>query len=97
MQLFSKRFQRIIRDKIKKVADSLPVSLRLNSVQPIRNQEELGFRDELYELDVGKGPRVAFVLYRDRQLMVIYMIGTHDYAMQNYLKLASERLLKQPS
>jgi hypothetical protein len=74
--------------------EMLPVShaLRLRTVQPVRGQEHLRIPGRLFELDIGSGIRVAFVLYDDRESLVVYMVGTHDYAKANYLKAAEERL-----
>jgi len=92
LKVFSKDFRRTIKRKVETIASSIPISLKLRSVQPVKRQEELDVTGRLYELDISSGSRVVFVVYEDRQLMIVYMVGTHDYAYANYLTLAAERL-----
>ena len=91
-RFFSKHFQDSILTKVDHIAANLPTSLSLRGVQPIRDQEELELTGRLFELDVGSGPQVAFVLYDDIQLLLVYLVGTHDYAKSNYIRAALERL-----
>jgi hypothetical protein len=67
------------------------MSLRLKSVQPIKGQQRLGLPGTLYELDIGPGIRAAFVLSDDQRQLAVYLVGNHDYALENYLKDADER------
>lgn len=92
LKVFPKRFRFTIKRKVEKIASNIPDTLKLRSVRPVRRQEELGIKGHLYELDVGSGPRVAFVVYEDRHLLIVYMVGTHDYAYAHYLTLAAGRL-----
>jgi mRNA-degrading endonuclease RelE of RelBE toxin-antitoxin system len=92
LKRFSTRFQRTIIRKVEHIAQNLPSSLRLKGVQRIRGQETLQISARLFELDVGSGPRVAFALYDNRELLTVYLVGTHDYAKVNYLRAATERL-----
>jgi mRNA-degrading endonuclease RelE of RelBE toxin-antitoxin system len=94
MKVFSKDFQKAIRHKVEHVANNIPSSLKLRSVQPIRDQEQISVGGTLYELDIGSGPRVAFVVDNETSTLTVYMVGTHDYAYSNYLKLALKRLPK---
>ena len=92
LKRFSKRFKHVIIRKVEHIAQNLPSSLRLKGIQRVRGQERLQISGRLFELDVGAGPRVAFALYDDLQLLVVYLVGTHDYAKANYLRAAAERL-----
>lgn len=89
---FSKKFRDTIRDKIKHIADNLPASLKLRSIQPIRDQDLLPLTGTLYELDIASGAKAAFVVDDDRKVLIVYMVGKHDYAYSNYTYLAKERL-----
>ncbi|MCH8087524.1 MAG: hypothetical protein IIC81_06685 [Chloroflexi bacterium] len=91
LNVFSHKHRRALINKIRHVADNLPQSLRLKTVQPIRGAPA-DMAGRLFELDVGSGPRVAFVLYEEQKLLVVYLIGTHDYAKANYLRAAERRL-----
>ena len=62
LKVFSKRFRIIIKRKVEKIASGIPESLKLRSVRLVRGQENLKISGRLYELDVGSGPRVAFVV-----------------------------------
>jgi hypothetical protein len=94
LKRFSKRFQLTIIRKVEHIAQSLPDSLRLKGIQRVRGQETLQVSARLFELDVGSGPRVAFALYDNRELLVVYLVGIHDYAKANYLRAAADRLEK---
>ena len=92
LRRFSRRFQSTIINKVTNIADNVPTSLRLRSVQIIRGQETLRLNGVLYELDVGSGPRVAFLLDVERERLIVYLVGTHDYCKENYLAAAADRL-----
>jgi mRNA-degrading endonuclease RelE of RelBE toxin-antitoxin system len=94
MKAFPKDFQKTIKHKVEHIAISIPISLKLKSIQPIRDQEQISVRGDLYELDIGSGPRVAFCVDDENKIVTVFMVGTHDYAYSNYLKLASKRLPK---
>ena len=92
LRVFSHRFQRTIISKVTNVAQNLPTSLNLRTIQRIRGQQTLGFEGTLFELDVGAGPRVAFRLDEERELLIVYLVGNHDYCRDNYLRAAENRL-----
>lgn len=92
LKVFSKGFRMTIKRKVEKIASNIPESLKLSSVQPIKGQEGLAIQGRIYELDIGSGARAAFVINVDKQTLTVYMVGTHDYAYENYLKLATKRL-----
>jgi hypothetical protein len=89
---FPKRFQATIRRKLQTIAAGWPQSARLKSVQPIRGQENLGIQGQLFEVDIGAGPRAGILVDSIRQVITVYLVGTHDYAKANYLKAADRRL-----
>lgn len=92
MRAFPKRFQETIRKKLQLIAQGWPQTQRLSSVQPIRGQENLGFSGQLFEVDIGSGPRAAILVDPALQTVTVYMVGTHDYAKEHYLQAAEERL-----
>ena len=81
-----------IKRKVEKIASGIPETLKLSSIQLIRGQQGLAIQGRLYELDIGSGARAAFVINVDKQTLTVYMVGTHDYAYENYLKSAAKRL-----
>ena len=83
--MFSKRDQRAIFAKLRHIAENLPSSLRLRTVNRLLGAILSEEGAEAYELRVGSGYRAAFVLFHARQLMLVYMVGTHDYANRNFL------------
>ena len=89
---FSKKFKITIRDKVKNVAANWPNSRNLRTIVRVRGQEALGYLDNVFELKVGSGPRVAFVVDEEQQLFRIYMVGTHEYCKDNYLKALRQRV-----
>ena len=91
-RFFSKRFQGSIVRKVEHIAANLPASLSLRGVQPVKGQSELEISGQLYELDIGSGARAAFVLHNDSNRLIVYLVGHHDYARENYLRAALERL-----
>ncbi len=92
MRVFPKRFQDTIRKKLQRIAEGWPQTAHLHSVQPIRGQESLGFQGQLFEVDIGSGPRAAILIDPALQTVTVYVVGTHDYAKEHYLKAAEERL-----
>lgn len=92
LRVFDRRFRTTIISKVTHIALNLPTSLRLRTIQRIRGQEALGYAGILFELDVGSGPRVAFRLDEDREMLIVYLVGTHDYCRENYLRAAENRL-----
>ena len=91
-RFFSKRFQDSIIRKVDHIAANLPNSLTLRSVQPVKGQEVLKQNGQLFEMDIGSGPRAAFALYDAPKRMIVYLVGPRDYAKANYLRVAAERL-----
>ena len=92
LAIFPMNLRRTIVRKIEHIAANIPGSLRLKSVQPVKEQQALSLQGRLYELDIGRGIRAAFVLSDDQEHLVVYLVGNHDYALENYLKAAEERL-----
>jgi mRNA-degrading endonuclease RelE of RelBE toxin-antitoxin system len=89
---FSVPFKKTIKRKVEHIAANIPVSLRLETVTLIAGQDTLGINGNLYELDVAHGAKVAFLIEDNKKLLTVYMVGKHNYAYSNYLRLASERL-----
>jgi len=92
MKVFQKRFRQTIIRKIQTIADDIPTSLKLRSVQPVKGQDMINVDDHLYELDIASGQKAAFAINDEKKILIVYMVGNHEYACANYLKLASERL-----
>ena len=92
LRVFDRRFRKAIINKVEHIAQNLPTSLTLRTIQRIRGQAALGFIGTLFELDVGSGPRVAFRLDEERELLMVYLVGNHDYCRDNYLRAAEDRL-----
>lgn len=92
LRVFSLRFRKAIKHKVEKIANNIPVSLNLQTVTPVKGQDTIAVKGTLYELDIASGAKVAFSIEDDKKLLTVYMVGKHDYAYLNYLKLASERL-----
>lgn len=91
---FSPRFRKTIKRKVEHIANNIPVSLKLRTVTLIQGQDTLDVKGTLYELDIASGEKAAFSIEHDRKVLTVYMVGKHNYAYLNYLKLASERLIQ---
>jgi len=92
LAIFPQNLRLTIVNKVEHIASNVPMSLRLKSVQAVKGQQHLGLQGRLYELDIGRGIRAAFVVYNDHEQLIVYLVGNHDYALENYLKSAEERL-----
>lgn len=88
---FATRFKRTIRDKIKYIAENWPESSKLRTVSQIAGQGNLGYSGNVFELRIGSGARLAFIVYEQEQLFIVYLLGTHDYCKSNYLKALQTR------
>jgi hypothetical protein len=84
--MFSKKDQRAIVKKVKQVVEGLPESLKQKTVEPVRGASgRLSGNRDAIEIKVGSGYRAAVVLDHNRQVAIVYMVGTHDYARARYL------------
>jgi hypothetical protein len=89
--VFSKKHQRGIMKKVLHFSSNLPASLGLRSVQRIRGPS-LPHGLTALERDIGAGPRAALVVGDTQRLVTVYIVGTHDYAMNHYLRALDERI-----
>ncbi len=66
-------------NKINNIAKTIPESLKLRGVQPIR-----GAPDGFYEVDVAKN-RVAIFVDNDKRFVTVLFLGAHD-VFHEYLR-----------
>lgn len=88
---FSKKEAAKIVKKLEKVASDAPGSFRLKTVVPIRGAERLPDGGKGLEIKIGDGYRAATVVFEDRQMLVVYLVGDHNYVTENYIKLGEAR------
>ena len=89
--MFTRRDQRRVIDKIESIAAGLPESLRLKVVSRLRGARLPPGAEGAYELRIGRGYRVAFVLFNDPDVLRVYLAGTHDYANRLFLTALERR------
>ena len=90
-QMFSARDQRRVISKVEDTAAGLPQSLELKTVSRLRGAQLPPGAQGAYELRIGRGYRVAFVLFAETQTLRVYLAGTHDYANRLFLSALESR------
>ena len=90
-QMFSARDQRRIISKVEYTAAGLPQSLELKTVSRLRGARLPQGAQGAYELRIGRGYRVAFMLFAETETLWVYLAGTHDYVKRLFLSALERR------
>ena len=90
-QMFSGKDQRRIISKVEDTAAGLPHSLELKTVSRLRGARLPPGAQGAYELRIGRGYRVAFVLFAETGTLRVYLAGTHDYVNRLFLSALEGR------
>jgi hypothetical protein len=90
--MLSRKEQEQIISKLRHIANNIPASLKLRGVTLLKGTQtrlsQFG-ADAAYEVRIGSGHRAAFVVFEEQALIVVYMVGTHDYANKIFLQALS--------
>jgi hypothetical protein len=89
--MFSGKDQRRIISKVEDTAAGLPHSLELKTVSRLRGARLPPGAQGAYELRIGRGYRVAFVLFAETGTLRVYLAGTHDYVNRLFLSALEGR------
>ena len=92
MDMFSARDRQRLRDKVRDVAANIPESLNLKTVSRLRGAQLAPGVQGAYELRIGSGYRVGFLLLPESSTLKVYLAGTHDYANKNFLSALERRV-----
>jgi|TARA_Y100000294_G_C8401082_1_gene274818 mRNA-degrading endonuclease RelE of RelBE toxin-antitoxin system len=90
-EMFAARDQQRIRAKIKDIANNLPQSLGLNTVNILREAYVPATAQDAYEVRIGSGYRAAFWLFPEEERLLVYLAGTHDYANSRFITASRSR------
>ena len=91
-RFFPSRERERITRKIRHIANNVPNSFNLRGITYLKGAETDLSRiggDAAYEVRIGSGYRAAFVVFNNRQLIIVYLAASHDYANELFLQALS--------
>lgn len=90
-QMFTPDSQRQLIRKVLFIAAGIPQSLELKTVSRLRGTHVPSTAQGAYELRIGSGYRAAFWLFPEEERLLVYLVGTHDYANRRFMSASRNR------